>query len=387
MAQSFRQLRITSLLTTLAFVLWAAASAANSNGERVIAEIDAHYLEADSPAWRDARKKIAASGETDVYRLARLVDSVGDPDLHLISPADSAALQAEINGARVGIGLIGFALEIVPGQRPRVVTPLIGSPAARAGIQPGDRLVAVNHRSTRDLDRDELMSELRRGQRIDLIVERAGQRRVLKVTPDPRPLVPVRTKLERGMGSPTGVVRILQFTPGVSQQVAEALERLDAAGVSDYVIDLRENPGGLLDQAAATARLFGAQDLGELERADERREPITSATPARPRKPLVIVIDGGTASAAEYFAAVMRLMPRTRIVGLRGAGRGKAQAYVPLADGWGIVIPSARLILEHRDIEIDPPTPDEILTNRQFSFDEALREATRVLREIESRGP
>jgi carboxyl-terminal processing protease len=380
-------LRIIPLLTAVAFLLLAKTAAANPNVDRTIAEIDAHYLGAASPAWRRTREKIAATGEVDLNGLARLVDGVGDPDLHLVSPADFAALQAEINGAHLGIGLIGFALEIVQGRWPRVVTPLVGSPAARAGIRPGDRLVAVNHRRTEELDRDEIMSELRRSRRIDLIVERAGHQRVLKVTPDLRPLVPVSTKVVRTVGSPTGVVRILQFTPGVVQQVAQALARFEAAGVSDYLIDLRENPGGLLDQAAAAARLFGAQELGALKRADGREEPITSVTPIGAKKPIVILMDDGTASAAEYFAAVIRLLPNSRLVGVRGASRAQAQAYAPLADGWGIVIPSARLIVEHRDIKIDAPTPDEILGNPQYSANETLREGIRVLRKIESREP
>jgi len=360
-----------------------AAVAADANRDRLIAEIDARYLEAGAPAWRRVRQEIAAAGEMDLNGLARAVDGVGDPDLHLVSPADFSVLQAEIDGARVGTGLIEFGLEIRRGQPPRVVTPVAGSPAARAGLRPGDQLVAIDGRSGEDLDRPAVMRALRMAGPVELTVERGGCRRTVRLSPDPRPLVPVTTALVRSGKSLSGVVRIVQFTPGVAKQVADALARLDAAGVAGYVLDLRENPGGLLDQAEATARLFGAQELGALRRADGREEIVTSAVPPRPPKPLVVLIDRGTASAAEYVAAAVGQLPGARLAGARGAGRGQAQAYASLADGWGVVIPSARLIVRGRDIKADPPTPDASLPDRQLSAKEPPGEVLRLLRQLE----
>jgi hypothetical protein len=149
------------LATGLAIVTQGQPASASPHGlaQLAINRIDEHYLYASSAAWKRVRTELAEIRASDVQRAYPLVRShlaaLHDSDLHLVSPAERAAIQRESEGSTVGTGLIDFSIDVAPESgEARVVTPLIGSPAAGAGLRPGDVIFSAGGTPTGDLDHD-----------------------------------------------------------------------------------------------------------------------------------------------------------------------------------------------------------------------------------------
>jgi carboxyl-terminal processing protease len=332
------------------------------------AEIDARYLYADSPGWARGRSTLLAAGPDGAARQHALIRAtlaeLGDPDLHLLSPRQFAALQAEAAGKRLGTGLIDFGVDRAPTGEARVVATLDGSPARRAGLRPGDVLISIDRAATRGIDHEAIIDRLRVSRPVTLSVRRGGQLLNLTIAPSAAPLRVVFCEARRASGATVGYVRVAQFTPDAAAQIRAGLAGLQDLQPVGYILDLRDNPGGLLDVAADIAGLFRAGDFGAKVRRDGAAETIRATTRPIADGPLVVLINEGAASAAEFAAGALQGSPGVRLVGRPTRGRGQAQTYVALDHGWGLVIPSARLRsrqgadLKDRPLQPDIAVPD-----------------------------
>jgi carboxyl-terminal processing protease len=161
--------------------------------------------------------------------------------------------------------------------------------------------------------------------------------------PSPRPLDAVQFSLKKTDGKRIGYIRVLLFTPDAGQRVESAVMELERAGVDGYVLDLRNNPGGSLPSAVRAATAFTAGVLGTEVRGSGRSELLTRGAPLT-GKPLIVLINGGTASAAEMLAAALHDLHRAVLVGSSSFGRGRTQAYIPLSDGYGILVPTGEIL-------------------------------------------
>jgi carboxyl-terminal processing protease len=277
-------------------------------------------------------------------RIARQLWRLRDSDLRLVSKAQGAAIQNETEGTRVGIGLVDFAIDMEPQSgEARVVTAIDDSPAARAGIRPRDVIVSIDGRPTAHMDHETVMDALRRD-RVRLVLRRGQGTFAVSLQAKSKAVGALRFSNLRCGTTNAGYIRVAQFTPDIGGSVRYAVMQLQQHGVSGFVLDLRNNPGGLLASAEDVASVFAHGPLGRMVRRDGSSQVLESRDLPATSKPVAVLVNGGTASAAEFVAAAIRDRGRGRLLGTPTYGRRQAQVYLPLSDGYGLIVPSARLV-------------------------------------------
>lgn len=251
------------------------------------------------------------------------------------SDASVGALQALLEGRYSGLGVWlrrdGHASQILIAS----ITP--GSPAASAGVRIGDQLVAVNGQPVVGADLDEVTDALRgpTGSTVTLGLSDAGG--VVRTVSLRRADLPAADVSVRRLAGGVRWLRIATFSAGVGDQVRVAVAQAQAQGASGIVLDLRGDPGGLLDQAVAVAAVF--LDGGPVVSLAGRHVPrqlLSAPAGGDTRMPLAVLIDGGTASAAEVVAGALQDRGRAVLIGSRSFGKGSVQQTVRLADGSAI---------------------------------------------------
>ncbi len=297
-----------------------------------------------------------------------------DPYSALIPPDEWRLMAAQSRGELAGVGLTFVDAE----GGPVTEEPALGSPAAAQGIKSRQRLVSIGGRQVTGGAASASLALLGAvGSRV--VVELAGLD-----GSTPRSVVLVRTREARAaveshrLGDGRLVhLRIGLFSAGSARQIAERLEELRAGPAFEgLVIDLTHNPGGLLEEAVAAADLFVPSGLllSVAERKGRRRqEMLASGKAVEAEHPLVLLVDGATASAAEAFVAALRERGRAVVAGERTFGKATLQDYVPLSDGSALrltraqyLTPSGRF-LQGRGIVPDltgmpkGATPDEVV--------------------------
>ena len=223
-----------------------------------------------------------------------------------------------------------------------------GSPAARAGLRYGDRIVEVDGVAMTGKSSLEVRDKIRgpRGSTVKLTLERAADNRIEKVDiirdAVPQPSIPDAYMLKPGVGY-IDMTRGFNYT--TTDELLDALDRLHAKGMTSLVLDLRNNPGGFLDQAIHVAEVFlrnGQVILTQKGRNGYRDNTYESRNNAPDMTPLVILINDSTASASEIVAGAMQDHDRALIVGQTSFGKGLVQSIIPLEYGAGLTLTSAK---------------------------------------------
>jgi len=223
----------------------------------------------------------------------------------------------------------------------KVISPIDGTPASRAGIKTGDRIAGIDGTSIAGLQLNEAIDKMRgaAGSKITLTILREGEKKPFDVTLV-RAIVSVDNASHRREGD-IGYVRL----PGFNEQTADGLEKAVrdlkkqiGPGIKGYVLDLRNNPGGLLDQAIQVSDDFlGSGEIVSTRgrhaedtlRYDAKSGDITDG------KPIVILVNGGTASASEIVSGALQDHKRATVIGLTSFGKGSVQTIIPLGEGRG----------------------------------------------------
>ena len=223
----------------------------------------------------------------------------------------------------------------------KVISPIDGTPASRAGIKTGDRIAGIDGTSIAGLQLNEAIDKMRgaAGSKITLTILREGEKKPFDVTLV-RAIVSVDSASHRREGD-VGYIRL----PGFNEQTADGLERAIrdlkkqiGPGIKGYVLDLRNNPGGLLDQAIQVSDDFLGS--GEIVSTRGRHAEDTLRYDAKPGditdgKPIVVLINGGTASASEIVSGALQDHKRGTVIGLTSFGKGSVQTIIPLGEGRG----------------------------------------------------
>jgi len=279
-----------------------------------------------------------------LYRKAAvgLVEELGDPGSAYLSPERLKRLQESTTGNYHGVGL---QLDVREGWIV-VTAPRAGSPADRAGIVAGDRIVEVDGHRMKGWTVEEARNVIRGpvGGAVKLVVERNGGTRIpfslvrsdIHVNSVQRPTV-----LDEGVG----YLSLASFSDSTALEVRAAVDSLVGAGAASLVLDLRGNPGGLLAQGVAVADLFlreGQKIVSTRGRSPGTNSIHVARTPDLwPTLPIVIVIDAGTASAAEIVAGALQDHDRAIVLGRPSYGKGSAQVVVPLEEGAALKLTNA----------------------------------------------
>ncbi len=334
----------------------AASALVESNPAEKVREavslIDRDYWRANTnPAWQQAKQALLAGryGSTgQAYQaLAEELDRADDPGLYLVSAEEFRAREDVLDARRTGTGLPAFAIDWDRASGGvRVVTALGDSPAARAGIRPQDVIVSIDGQAIRTMSHPKVAEALgseAKG-KVQLVIERDGRLRRVTLTPSKEPVDAVQFSRRSLAGKMIGYIRVVLFTPSAGDRVRYAVTSLERGGVDGYVLDLRNNPGGLFSSAEEAASAFTTGVLGTEVRGNKGpASPLVTFGAPLTGKPLFVLIDGGTASAAELLAGGLRALHRAVLVGAPTFGSGQTQSYVPLSDGYGVMVPTAEI--------------------------------------------
>ena len=264
-----------------------------------------------------------------------------DPHSTFMTPEEYKEMHENTAGEFFGVGI---EMTLENGQV-TVLTPIDDTPAFRAGVQPGDLILSINGQPTQELSLSEVASRIRgpKGTEVELTLLRANSKtpHTVRIVRDAIPLVSVKSrKLEDGYYW----VRLSRFAEPTSEELRKALnqavrESEKTGGLKGIVLDLRNNPGGLLDQAVDVSDMFlSSGNIVSIKGRDGGIQHVYTAKNQADdiKVPLVVLINAGSASASEIVAGALRDQKRALIVGERSFGKGSVQNLIPLMDKSGL---------------------------------------------------
>jgi carboxyl-terminal processing protease len=313
--------------------------------------------------------------------------TLDDPHTTFLEPQPRQREREDLSGRFGGIG--AYVTQTEDGRI--ALEPMSELPAAQAGVQEGDILIRVDDTEiTAEMTVDDVVTLVRGevGTAVRLTLERQGQGEplVIEVVRQDIPSPSVESRmLEEAEG--VGYVRIFLFSGRTEAELEEALEELKDLGMKQLVLDLRGNGGGLFDAAIDVASKFldGGTVLYQVEKGAPEQEFRASGRPAWPDGPMVVLVDGGTASASEIVAGALQDRGRAVLIGEQTYGKGSVQSVFDLSDGSSVHITHAQWLTPGRrqisgegltpDLEVSPTEED-----RQQGRDAPLERALQYLR-------
>ncbi|MBD0267738.1 MAG: PDZ domain-containing protein [Cyanobacteria bacterium Co-bin8] len=313
-----------------------------------------------------ALKQSLNDRDTTYTTIQGMLAVLEDPYTRLLRPEQYRSLQTSTSGELTGVGL-----QITKGEADNalsVIAPIEGSPAEQAGIQPKDRVLKIEGTDTHQLTLDEAANRMRgpAGTKVTLTLERTDTPEPFEVTlvRDRITLNPVSADLRATPeGLKVGYLRLSQFNANASSELSAAIKRLEKDGADAYILDLRNNPGGLLQAGIEIARLW--LDEGTIVYTVSRQGILDSFEahgPALTEDPLVVLVNEGTASASEILAGALQDNGRAQLVGTVTFGKGLIQSLFDLSDGAGLAVTVAKYETpDHHDINRLGITPDQVV--------------------------
>jgi carboxyl-terminal processing protease len=296
-----------------------------------------------------------------------------DPHSAYLLPEAYKELQIETKGEFSGLGIV----ITMHNKMVTVVSPIEGSPAYEAGVKAGDQIIQVDGESTKNMLLWEAVKKMRgkKGTSVMITVRRKGADEPIDFT-IVRDIIPLESVRSYVLKPGYGYIRITNFREDTAEDVEKALESLEAekTPVKGVILDLRDNPGGLLDQSIKVADIF--LDEGEIVSIKGRIESHSKVYKAHQNRkrhayPMVLLINGGSASASEIVAGALQDHGRALLLGKTSFGKGSVQTVEPLRDGSGLKLTIARYYTPNGSaIQAKGIVPDVIVEQRDLSEDE-----------------
>lgn len=253
-----------------------------------------------------------------------------DPHSVLLDPETAREMDVSTSGKFGGLG-------IVIGMRDRKLTvlrPMKGTPAHRAGIQRGDHIVRINDEVTENLTLQESVDRMRGtpNTKVTLWIARKDEKKLVRVDLE-RAIIRVESVESRLLSTGVGYIRVKQFSGRTGQEVEEALEQLTTQGARSWVLDLRWNPGGLLEQAIKVADIFLEKGTIVTTVGGRERDPRRANRRGTNTQPVAVLVNGNSASASEIVAGALKNLDRGVIIGANTFGKGSVQVLYDNKDG------------------------------------------------------
>ncbi|CAN5758685.1 proteolytic complex protein CptA [soil metagenome] len=344
----------------------------NDSGHRLVERV---YERIRSSAVDPPSSKALARGA--IRGMVNVLKGSNDPHAFLYSPKGYRSFQELTSGRFSGIGvwLRSEGRDLV------IASVLPSSPAAKAGIEPGDVITAIEGRSARRMRSEQAVTRIKgpAGSQVRLQIERGDRRLRMAVTRRELELPVVVSHLtNRGR---FGYLRLMEFSKGSGEQVREAVSRLEEGGAQGIVLDLRDDGGGLFREALDVAGAFIERGIVVRYRDRSSSQTVYRARgDALQTLPLVVLVNGGTASASEIVAGALQDRDRAIIVGTRTYGKGSVQQVLPLPNASALKFTTATYLTpDGRDINGKGIRPDiEVAA----SPEEQRRRAVEVLNGI-----
>jgi carboxyl-terminal processing protease len=361
----------------------------NGTGREVKADTDEMYRNIDiftEVLSRIEKNYVEPKDSKDLINGA-IKGMVRSLDAHssFMTKEEHQELMMETSGSFTGVGIeITIKDNILT-----VVSPIEGTPAYKAGIKAGDKIVKIEEKSTQDMTMMDAVKNIRgpKGTKIKLTIMRQGEEKplVFSITRDVIPLRSVRHHL---LTPRIGYVRISNFRSKTTEDLVAALEDMEKENrLKGLILDLRNNPGGLLNQAVEVSDIF--LDSGTIVSTKGRNpaQNIEASAHKNDRAvdyPIIVLVNSGSASASEIVAGALQDNKKALILGTRTFGKGSVQTILPLSNGSGLRLTTARYYTPsgrsiqvsgiHPDIEMEfmPPTKDGEKEERRFMREEDL---------------
>ncbi len=311
-----------------------------------------------------------------------------DPHSSYMDPKSFRDMQVQTRGE---FGGLGIEVTMEDGLI-KVVAPIDDTPAAKAGVMANDLITKLDEEQVQGLTLNQAVEKMRGpvNTKIKLTIMRKGQDKPVEVTLT-RDIIRVRAVRSNIKGDDVGYIRLSQFNEQTTENLKKAISELTAKVSKDklkgYVIDMRNNPGGLLDQAISVSDAF--LQKGEVVSTRGRNAEETQRFNARPGdltdgKPIIVLINGGSASASEIVAGALQDHRRATVIGTRSFGKGSVQTIIPLGSGNGALrlttaryfTPSGRSIQAkgiNPDIEVLQDVPEELKARTDTRGEASLR--------------
>jgi carboxyl-terminal processing protease len=296
-----------------------------------------------------------------------------DPHSSYLNPDAAKDMRVQTKGEFGGLGIeVTMENELV-----KVITPIDDTPAARAGVRAGDFIAAIDGTEVRGMTLNEAVEKMRGlvNTPIDLTILREGSADPIKITII-RDIIKVKAVKYR-VENDVGYMKITSFTEKTFDDLQSAIEsikkQIPPAQLKGYVLDLRLNPGGLLDQAVSVSDTF--LDRGEIVSTRGRDPKDISRFDSRPGdlidgKPLIVLVNGGSASASEIVAGALQDHRRATVLGTQSFGKGSVQTIIPLAENGALRLTTALYYTPAGtsiqgkgitpDIKVDQPLPEDL---------------------------
>jgi len=372
------------LQVALVFGSWAQPAMALTDEQKLLNEawriVNRSYVDDtfNHKNWRSIRDKVVKEPLNDrpqtYTAIQEMLANLDDPFTRLLKPEQYRSLQVNTSGELTGVGL---QIAIDQTNTLTVIAPIAGSPADKAGIQPLDRILKIDGTPTSELSLDEAATKMRGtvGTPITLTLGREGRDSPedIKLVRDRIALNPVYAQLQSGPdNSPVGYIRLSQFSANATAEVAHAIAKLETQGAASYVLDLRNNPGGLLQAGIEIARLW--IDSGTIVYTVNRQGILGSfeaSEQALTGDPLIVLVNKGTASASEILAGALQDNGRAQLVGEKTFGKGLIQSLFDLSDGSGLAVTVAKYETpNHTDINKLGIAPDRVVISESITRDQ-----------------
>ena len=326
--------------------------------------VDATFNQTDWEAVRTDYLGREYSSQAAAYDAVReMLELLEDPYTRFMDPQEFRNMQIDTSGELTGVGI-----QITQEEETDeiiVVAPIEDTPAFEAGVRSKDVIVEIDGESTEGLELNDAVSLIRGpvGSDVTLTIRRDDELIDFNLQRARIEIHPVRYSIKEEPEGPIGYIRLTQFSSNAAGEMQEAIESLEAENVVGYILDLRSNPGGLLYSSIEIARMW--LDDGAIV-STVNRQGVVDEEVANNRaitdKPLVVLVDGGSASASEILSGALQDNDRAQLVGTQTFGKGLVQSVRSLPDGSGVAITIAKYLTPSgRDINQQGIDPDVLV--------------------------
>ena len=356
--------------------------------------------------WTRLRRDLLAksyAGTDESYEAIRgMLASLDDPYTRFLDPKEFKEMQIDTSGELTGVG-IQITLD-KDTKEILVVSPIEGTPASRAGVQPKDVIVSIDGKSTQGMTTEDAVKLIRgqEGTQVTLGLRRNGD---VVTVPLKRARIEINAVESRlntsGDGKKVGYIRLKQFNANAAREMRTAIRELETQGAEGYVLDLRSNPGGLLEASIDIARQWLDEGTIVSTKTRDGIQDVRRATgSALTNSPVVVLVNEGSASASEILSGALQDNNRAVLVGQKTFGKGLVQSVRGLSDGSGLTVTIAKYLtpkgtdihkngirpdvdVKLSDEEIQSLTVEELGTGKDSQYRAAETTLIRALRSPE----
>ena len=309
-------------------------------------------------------KNAAYKDKKDAYKAIRnMLGKLEDPYTRFMNPEEFQNMRIDTSGELTGVGIQIAKDEET--DRLIVISPIEDTPAFEAGILAQDLIVKIDGKDTTGMDVNDAVKLIRgeRGSQVTLTVKREGEEKDYNIVRERIEIHPVRAHVRDTSIGKIGYIRLTTFNEHAAKDMQKAIEAQEKEGVVGYVMDLRSNPGGLLYSSINIARMW--LNEGTIVSTVNRKgisDKESAKNKALTDKPLVVLVDRGSASASEILSGALKDNKRATILGTKTFGKGLVQSVRPLGDGSGLAVTIAKYLTPNgTDINKEGIPPDVIL--------------------------